>query len=82
MSMALVFPGQGSQAVGMGKALAADFAAARAVFDEVDAALGQKLSALMFEGPESELTLTANAQPALMAVSLAALRVLEIGSRA
>jgi len=77
MSMALVFPGQGSQAVGMGKALAADFAAARAVFDEVDAALGQKLSALMFEGPESELTLTANAQPALMAVSLAALRVLE-----
>jgi [acyl-carrier-protein] S-malonyltransferase len=77
MSMALVFPGQGSQAVGMGKALAADFAAARAVFDEVDAALGQKLSQLMFEGPETELTLTANAQPALMAVSLAALRVLE-----
>jgi [acyl-carrier-protein] S-malonyltransferase len=77
MSMALVFPGQGSQGVGMGKALAADFAAARAVFDKVDAALGQKLSALMFEGPESELTLTANAQPALMAVSLAALRVLE-----
>jgi [acyl-carrier-protein] S-malonyltransferase len=77
MSMALVFPGQGSQAVGMGKALAADFAAARAVFDEVDAALGQKLSQLMFGGPETELTLTANAQPALMAVSLAALRVLE-----
>ena len=77
MSMALVFPGQGSQAVGMGKALASDFAAARAVFDEIDAALGQTLSRLMFEGPESELTLTANAQPALMAVSLAALRVLE-----
>ena len=77
MSMALVFPGQGSQAVGMGKALAADFASARAVFDEVDAALGQKLSQLMFEGQESDLTLTANAQPALMAVSLAALRVLQ-----
>jgi [acyl-carrier-protein] S-malonyltransferase len=78
MSMALVFPGQGSQAVGMGKALAADFAAARAVFDEVDTALGQKLSQLMFEGPESELTMTANAQPALMAVSVAALRILEL----
>ncbi|MBV9064163.1 MAG: ACP S-malonyltransferase [Methylobacteriaceae bacterium] len=77
MSMALVFPGQGSQAVGMGKALAGDFEMARAVFEEIDAALGQKLSRLMFEGPESELTLTANAQPALMAVSLAALRVLE-----
>jgi [acyl-carrier-protein] S-malonyltransferase len=77
MSMALVFPGQGSQAVGMGKALASDFAMARGVFEEIDAALGQKLSRLMFEGPESELTLTANAQPALMAVSLAALRVLE-----
>ncbi len=63
MSMALVFPGQGSQTVGMGKALAAEFASARAVFDEVDAALGQKLSQLMFDGPESELTLTANAQP-------------------
>jgi [acyl-carrier-protein] S-malonyltransferase len=77
MSMALVFPGQGSQAVGMGMALGAEFASARAVFDEVDAALGRGLSRLMFEGPESELTLTANAQPALMAVSLAALRVLE-----
>jgi [acyl-carrier-protein] S-malonyltransferase len=77
MSMALVFPGQGSQAVGMGKALAADFAAARAVFDEIDDALGQKLSQLMFEGPEAEVTLTANAQPALMAVSLATLRVLQ-----
>jgi [acyl-carrier-protein] S-malonyltransferase len=75
--MALVFPGQGSQTVGMGKALAAEFASARAVFDEVDAALGQKLSQLMFDGPESELTLTANAQPGLMAVSIAALRVLE-----
>src|SRR5512133_517021 len=72
MSMALVFPGQGSQAVGMSKALASDFATARGVFEEIDAALGQKLSRLMFEGPESELTLTANAQPALMAVSLAA----------
>ena len=77
MSMALVLPGQGSQAVGMGKALASDFAMARGVFEEIDAALGQKLSRLMFEGPESELTLTANAQPALMAVSLAALRVLK-----
>jgi [acyl-carrier-protein] S-malonyltransferase len=74
---AFLFPGQGSQAVGMGKALAEAFAAARAVFDEVDAALGQKLSALMFEGPEDQLTLTANAQPALMAHSLAVIRVLE-----
>jgi [acyl-carrier-protein] S-malonyltransferase len=71
------FPGQGSQAVGMGKALAEAFAPARAVFAEVDAALGEKLSTLMFEGPEAELTLTANAQPALMAVSLAVTRVLE-----
>jgi [acyl-carrier-protein] S-malonyltransferase len=74
---AFVFPGQGSQSVGMGKALAEAFPAARGVFDEVDAALGQKLSALMFDGPMEELTLTANAQPALMAVSMAALRVLE-----
>jgi [acyl-carrier-protein] S-malonyltransferase len=74
---AFVFPGQGSQAVGMGKALAEAFAPAQAVFDEVDAALGQKLSALMFDGPMDELTLTANAQPALMAVSMAAMRVLE-----
>jgi [acyl-carrier-protein] S-malonyltransferase len=74
---AFVFPGQGSQAVGMGKALAETFPQARAVFDEVDAALGQKLSALMFDGPMDELTLTANAQPALMAVSMAAMRVLE-----
>jgi [acyl-carrier-protein] S-malonyltransferase len=76
MSIALVFPGQGSQAVGMGRALAASFAAARQVFDEVDAALGDKLSALMWEGPAETLTLTENAQPALLAVSLAALRVL------
>ncbi|HXL64170.1 MAG TPA: ACP S-malonyltransferase [Xanthobacteraceae bacterium] len=77
MSTALVFPGQGSQAVGMGKRLAEEFSAARAVFDEVDAALGEKLSVTMWEGPGDKLTLTENAQPALMAVSLAALRVLE-----
>src|SRR5829696_1819169 len=77
MARAFVFPGQGSQAVGMGKALAEAFPQARAVLDEVDAALSQKLSGLMFEGPADELTLTANTQPALMAVSLAAIRVLE-----
>ena len=77
MARAFVFPGQGSQAVGMGKALADAFPQARAVLDEVDAALSQKLSGLMFEGPAEALTLTANAQPALMAVSLAAIRVLE-----
>lgn len=77
MTTAFVFPGQGSQAVGMGKALHDTFAASRAVFEEVDAALSQNLSKLMFEGPSDELTLTANAQPALMAVSLAALRALE-----
>jgi [acyl-carrier-protein] S-malonyltransferase len=77
MTIALTFPGQGSQAVGMGKSLADNFAVARAVFDEVDAALGEKLSAVMWDGPIETLTLTANAQPALMAVSLAALRVLE-----
>jgi [acyl-carrier-protein] S-malonyltransferase len=77
MSVAFVFPGQGSQAVGMGKALANKFAAAREVFDEVDAALGEKLSAVIWEGPAERLTLTENAQPALMTVSLAVLRVLE-----
>jgi [acyl-carrier-protein] S-malonyltransferase len=77
MTIAFVFPGQGSQAVGMGKALADSFASARAVFDEVDAALGQKLSDLMWNGPEDQLTLTENAQPALMAVSLAAMAVLQ-----
>lgn len=77
MTIAFLFPGQGSQAVGMGKELAATFAEARAVFDEVDEALDQNLSKLMWEGPDADLTLTANAQPALMAVSLAALRVLE-----
>src|ERR671934_2966262 len=76
MSFAFVFPGQGSQAVGMGKALADAFAPARAVFDEVDAALGEKLTRTMWEGPGDKLTLTENAQPALMAVSLAAMRVL------
>jgi [acyl-carrier-protein] S-malonyltransferase len=77
MTTAFMFPGQGSQAVGMGKGLAEGFAAARAVFEEVDEALGQKLSALMWEGPEADLTLTENAQPALMAVSMAVIRVLE-----
>lgn len=77
MARAFVFPGQGSQAVGMGKELADNFAAAREVFDEVDAALGQKLSAIMWEGPAETLTLTENAQPALMAVSMAVMRVLE-----
>ena len=77
MSRALLFPGQGSQAIGMGRALAETYPAARAVFDAVDAALGQNLSRLMFEGPIEDLTLTANAQPALMAASLATLRVLE-----
>jgi [acyl-carrier-protein] S-malonyltransferase len=77
MATAFVFPGQGSQAVGMGKALAANFAPARVVFEEVDAALGAKLSAIIFEGPAETLTLTENAQPALMAMSLAVMRVLE-----
>ncbi len=74
---AFIFPGQGSQTVGMGKALAEAFPQARAIFSEVDDALGQNLSALMFEGPQAELTLTANAQPALFAVSLAVIKVLE-----
>jgi [acyl-carrier-protein] S-malonyltransferase len=77
MAAAFVFPGQGSQAVGMGKALAEAFPQARAVFDEVDAALGERLTAIMWEGPADMLTLTENAQPALMAVSLAVMRVLE-----
>lgn len=77
MAVAFTFPGQGSQAVGMGKALAETYPQARAVFEEVDDALGEKLSTLMFEGPEDQLTLTANAQPALMAVSMAVMRVLE-----
>lgn len=77
MKTALVFPGQGSQAPGMGKALAESFAGAREVFEEIDEALGAALSRLMFEGPEETLTLTENAQPAIMAVSMAALRVLE-----
>ncbi|MBV9374189.1 MAG: ACP S-malonyltransferase, partial [Alphaproteobacteria bacterium] len=77
MKRAFVFPGQGSQAVGMGRALAAAFAPARRVFEEVDAALAQNLSLIMFEGPESELTLTENAQPALMAASLAVIHVLK-----
>lgn len=76
MSLAFIFPGQGSQAVGMGRELAEAFPTAREVFEEVDDALGQKLSALMFEGPEDDLRLTENAQPALMAVSMAAARVL------
>ena len=77
MSLAFLFPGQGSQALGMGQDLAAAFGAAREVFQEVDDALGQKLSVLMRDGPEDQLTLTENAQPALMAVSVAVMRVLE-----
>jgi len=77
MAVAFVFPGQGSQTVGMGKALAEAFAPAREVFEEVDAALGEKLSSIVFEGPQETLTLTQNAQPALMAVSLAVMRVLQ-----
>lgn len=77
MAIAFVFPGQGSQDVGMGRELAATFKAAREVFEEVDAALGQKLSQIMWEGPKETLTLTENAQPALMAVSMAVMRVLE-----
>ncbi|MBW7945602.1 MAG: ACP S-malonyltransferase [Sphingomonadaceae bacterium] len=77
MARAFIFPGQGSQSVGMGQALGLASAAAREVFEEVDEALGQNLSKLMFEGPEADLTLTENAQPAIMANAVAALRVLE-----
>ncbi|WP_372840854.1 ACP S-malonyltransferase [Phaeovulum sp.] len=77
MTRAFVFPGQGAQAIGMGRALAEAYPAARAVFDEVDAALGEKLSALIWEGSAEDLQLTANAQPALMATSIAAMRALE-----
>ena len=77
MTRVFVFPGQGAQAIGMGKALAEAYPAARAVFEEVDAALGESLSSLIWEGEIDALTLTANAQPALMATSLAAMRALE-----
>jgi [acyl-carrier-protein] S-malonyltransferase len=77
MTTAFIFPGQGSQAIGMGKSFADAFPVARALFGEVDAALGTKLTEIMWEGPVETLTLTENAQPALMAVSLAAIRVLE-----
>ena len=77
MTRAFVFPGQGAQTIGMGKALADTYPAARAVFEEVDTALGERLSALIWDGDIADLTLTANAQPALMATSLAALRALE-----
>ncbi|MDX2309410.1 MAG: ACP S-malonyltransferase [Hyphomicrobium sp.] len=77
MAIAFVFPGQGSQEVGMGRDLAANFAAGKAVFEEVDDALGEKLSSLIWDGPKEALTLTENAQPALMAVSIAVMRVLE-----
>ena len=77
MSLAFQFPGQGSQSVGMGASLAQAFASSREVFQEVDDALGRKLSKLMWEGPEADLTLTENAQPALMAVSLAVVRALK-----
>jgi [acyl-carrier-protein] S-malonyltransferase len=77
MTTAFVFPGQGSQTVGMGKALADAFPSARRVFDEIDAALGERLSDVIWNGPSDALTLTENAQPALMAVSLATMRVLE-----
>lgn len=77
MGVGFVFPGQGSQSIGMGKALAENFPAARAVFEEVDSVLGQNLSQIMWEGPEADLTLTENAQPALLAVSMAVIATLE-----
>lgn len=77
MKLTLIFPGQGSQAVGMGKQLRDEYQTARQVFEEVDEVLGEKLTSIMFDGPQEDLTLTTNAQPALMAVSIAALRVLE-----
>src|ERR1700679_2060971 len=77
MNRAFIFPGQGSQPLGMGQSLAGAFTEARAVFEEVDDALGQKLTKLMFEGPAEDLKLTENAQPALMAVSMAVIRVLQ-----
>jgi [acyl-carrier-protein] S-malonyltransferase len=77
MTIAFTFPGQGSQSVGMGRTIADAFPAARRVFEEVDEALGERLSTIVFEGPEDALTLTANAQPALMATSIATLRALE-----
>ena len=77
MAIAFIFPGQGSQDVGMGRELAQTYASAREVFEEVDAALSQDLSKIMWEGPKETLTLTENAQPALMAVSMAVMRVLE-----
>ena len=77
MSRAFVFPGQGAQTIGMGRALAEAYPAAKAVFDEVDEALGEKLSSLIWTGDIAELTLTQNAQPALMATSIAALRALQ-----
>src|SRR5260370_32558157 len=79
MSVAFIFPGQGSQAIGMGKALADAFASSRALFTEGDAALGEKLSKILWQGPSETLTLPENAQPGLLAVSLAAMRPLATG---
>src|SRR5687767_1648588 len=77
MKKALLFPGQGSQVVGMGMEMASQYASAREVFEEVDAALNEKLSAVIFHGPQNILTMTENAQPAIMATSIAVLRVLQ-----
>ena len=81
MGLALIFPGQGSQKVGMGKDLAQSYPEARQVFEEVNDSLGQKLSKIIFDGPSNELMITENAQPALMAVSIAIIRILEIDNR-